>query len=84
MPKIGHGMYAVLTSIMVFLTPSIELQAVNFHTTSIVNKPFHALDVQRDSLQQAVPTGVLQIQPALGTSNMAHDGMHGLFVDFRR
>ncbi|SMY26208.1 unnamed protein product [Zymoseptoria tritici ST99CH_1A5] len=42
-----------------------ELQAVNFHTTSIVNKPFHALDVQRDSLQQAVPTGVLQIQPAL-------------------
>lgn len=44
-----------------------ELQTVQFHTSTFVNPPFHSLDLVRDGLQQAVPTGILQIQPALGS-----------------
>lgn len=43
-----------------------ELKAVHFHKSSIVNNPFYSLDLQKDILQQAVPTGILQIQPNLG------------------
>lgn len=43
-----------------------ELQAVHFHKSSFANTPFHSLDLSGDSLQQSVPTGVLQVQPKLG------------------
>lgn len=43
-----------------------ELDTVYFHASTFNSPPFHKIDTYRDSLQQSVPTGILQVQPALG------------------
>lgn len=66
MPKIGHSKLAGVLRIVSFLKGSADLEAVHFHASSFVNPFYHTLDVHKDSLRQAVPTGILQIQPELG------------------
>lgn len=42
-----------------------EVELVQFHTSSFVNTAYHSVDMCNNILQQAVPAGIVQMQPAL-------------------
>jgi 2-polyprenyl-6-methoxyphenol hydroxylase-like FAD-dependent oxidoreductase len=70
MPKIGHGTLAGLLHVDSNLIIGTDNQSVHFHSSSFANPPYHTIDAHKETLQQAVPAGILQIQPALGKSHI--------------
>lgn len=50
-----------------------EVDTVYFHVSGSNKTPHHNFDTRRDSLQQSVPTGMLQVQPAQARSAFDND-----------
>jgi hypothetical protein len=48
----------------------LELQALNFHTTTHQNEPFFIINLESDALDNALPTTILQSQPKLGENRI--------------
>ncbi|KFY09151.1 hypothetical protein V491_08370 [Pseudogymnoascus sp. VKM F-3775] len=71
MPDIGHGKPLVkfrkmlLVSNLAKAKASIVVQNVNFHKSTFSSKPYFTLDTSLDSMNQALPNGILQSQPKL-------------------
>lgn len=76
-PDIGHGkpfsefskMHLILN--MANSKAPIVVQNVNFHKSTFANKPFYTLDTSLDSMNQALPNGILQSQPKLGSCSLS-------------
>lgn len=45
----------------------LEISDVQFHRSTFANTPVQVMSLDQDTMQQSVPTGILQMQPALGT-----------------
>ena len=76
MPDIGHGKpSAEFSKMLVVLTMAdakvpIVVQNVNFHRSTFARKPYYTLDTSLDSMNQALPNGILQSQPKLGSCSL--------------
>lgn len=76
MPDIGHGKpFAKFRKMLLVLNIAktkarIVIQNVNFHKSTFASKPYYTLDTSLDSMNQALPNGILQSQPKLGPCSL--------------
>lgn len=66
-----------------FADDSAVLHEVQFHYSSFTQAPFEATNLMHDNLHQAVPNGILQIQPELG-ENVASFVETFTYEEFRK